>query len=52
MLHRCIVCCRLPPSFVQKFLPSSWSSSGREGSQGHSIAELPAAARRLLRRLF
>eukprot|EP00882_Tetradesmus_deserticola_P002861 GHRQ01003043.1.p1 GENE.GHRQ01003043.1~~GHRQ01003043.1.p1 ORF type:complete len:182 (+),score=52.28 GHRQ01003043.1:157-702(+) len=40
----------LPPSLVQRFLPSGWSSS-RKASQGHSIAELPAAARRLLRRL-
>lgn len=39
----------LPPSFVQKFLPSSWSSA-KKGSQGRSISELPAAARRLLRR--
>lgn len=36
----------LPPSFVQKILPSSWL--GQKGSQTKVISKLPAAVRRLL----
>ncbi|KAF8069539.1 npc-2 [Scenedesmus sp. PABB004] len=43
----------LPPSFVQALLPGAWLGKGGGGRAAARVgAALPAAARRLLRRLF